>query len=256
MTRGSGSIDIIGAGNVAVHLVRRFTQQGLTVNAIGLRDLAKAKRFEGVDPTCIVAVEAIEEVADRPLILAVNDDSIAEVSQRFSERLLIHTSGSVPLDALTSGQKAVLYPLQTFSHARQVDWSVVPICIEAGDRDTLRTVRELAEFLSNTVHELDTAKRRHLHLAAVVANNFVNYLYGRSARYLAHNGLSFDLLLPLIAETASKAADIPPEHAQTGPARRNDQRTITHHLEMLADDTDLHEVYRLLTEKIIKQFYD
>jgi predicted short-subunit dehydrogenase-like oxidoreductase (DUF2520 family) len=249
-------IDLVGAGNLAHHLARRCTQKGWRVRTLFVRSINSVGSELRSLCQRVVALDDSSAPSDSvPVILAVSDDAVAMVSKHVHHQTQIHTSGSVPLSALASGQKAVLYPLQTFSHGVSPDWNQIPVCIEASDAATLEWVRTMATDLSPTVTHLDSEQRKHVHLAAVVVNNLVNHLYWLADQHLHHEGVKFELLLPLITETTRKLEQMSPDQAQTGPARRNDQSTLRLHKELLADDPKLQAVYHLITEQIITRYH-
>jgi predicted short-subunit dehydrogenase-like oxidoreductase (DUF2520 family) len=142
--------------------------------------------------------------------------------------------------------------LQTFSKAKKIDFKKVPLCIEAGNAKALQQLKVIAGNLSGVVDEVDGEQRKILHLAAVFACNFTNHLYHISQQLLESNGLNFDLLKPLIVETADKINGTLPKEAQTGPAVRGDDATIKTHLNMLQEDAGLQEMYIILSRSIKK----
>ena len=155
------------------------------------------------------------------------------------------------IDTLRSERRGVFYPMQTFSRFRLVDFSDIPIFIEASGADDLKLLRQLAERLSGSVYELSSADRQYLHVAAVFASNFSNHCYRLSEKVLEKHGIPFSVMLPLIDEVTAKVHGASPRDAQTGPARRNDANVIAKHLEMLADDEDIRRIYELMTNSII-----
>jgi len=190
-------------------------------------------------------------------LFAVKDSALPEIVKVFPpvEGLAAHTSGSVPMDVFAGyfDRYGVIYPLQTFSKTRAVSFENIPIFIEANNRDDENQVEKMASTFSDQVIRLSSEKRRQLHLAAVFACNFTNYLYTVAARILEEHDLPFDVLIPLIRETAAKVEEMPPILAQTGPAVRNDKNMIDKHLEMLRDYPDRQELYRILSESIYKE---
>jgi predicted short-subunit dehydrogenase-like oxidoreductase (DUF2520 family) len=110
----------------------------------------------------------------------------------------------------------------------------------------------MAASLSPKVYEATSAQRASLHMAAVFACNFANHMYALSARLLEKNGLPFDAMLPLIDETARKVHELHPQDAQTGPAVRRDANVMGKHLTMLADEPDLSEMYKIISDSIQK----
>ncbi len=244
-------ITIIGTGNISYHLEKAFAQTHRVIettvvsgrgNALSELLNENAIKNESGDGGDIINV----------YIITVSDDAIKAVSQHFkgSGNLVIHTSGSVPMEALPEGiKRGVLYPLQTFSRDRVVDLRTVPICIEAERKEDLNMLRQLAGSVSDAVYEINSEQRKALHLAAVFVNNFTNHLYEIGAEICAENKVPFELLKPLIKETALKIETLSPFAAQTGPARRNDMKTIQGHLDQLTSDS-FKEIYNLLTQSI------
>ena len=145
------------------------------------------------------------------------------------------------------GLHGVIYPMQTFSKERPVDFSQIPVFIEANTPAALSVARSLAQSVSTRVTELSSDQRRYLHLSAVFACNFANHCYALAAQILEQHGLSFDVMLPLIDETAAKVHTMHPADAQTGPAVRFDENVINAHLQLLDVQPRLQEVYSLLS---------
>ena len=202
------------------------------------------------------------ELAEADLyIIAVADKAIAGVAAsldlgragRTGRSVVAHTAGSVGLDVFPPDVRnaAVFYPLQTFSRGRMIDMRSVPILVEGRNAHSLKIVREVAEALSDSVIEADSARRAAAHLAAVFTNNFTNYMYTVGAQLAAEAGLDFGLLKPLVRETAAKALEAnSPVAVQTGPAVRNDFRTRSRHCEMLAAKPELQNLYINISKNI------
>lgn len=265
-------ISIIGSGGVATHLAHALQKAGHVIESIFSRTQANADILaaalqsqnqvsanRSIAATCNLAnLDSSSEL----YLIAVKDDALAAIVPHLpQDKLLVHTSGSVDMHVLkpTSTQYGVLYPLQTFSKTRLLNFKQVPLCIEGSDDSARNTLKHLAKSLSCAVHLVNSAQRSKLHLAAVFANNFVNHLYAISEQLLASNekGLRFELLRPLILETACKVQTMLPGAAQTGPAMRDDQTIITKHLALLtqmdfAADSLPVVLYKLLSEGIRK----
>lgn len=240
---------ILGTGNLSKHLGRAFTRaQGVElVQWVGRNALELEKAAGSIPYTTDFGSIAQGDI----YLIAVGDDAIGEVSIPLADRkgLVVHTSGTVPLEALRGKDRGVFYPLQSFSAQREVDFGEIPICIEAERPASLERLRALAGTLSKEVHEMGSHQRKILHLAAVFVNNFTNALYGLGQEICQGEGLDFELLKPLILETAQKVQTLPPREAQTGPARRGDLRTMQSHLELLKKKKH-RELYILLSEVI------
>lgn len=256
MNSGAITVDLVGSGNVAYHLAHRFSGAGIKLRNVYARDHAKLAQFpSGFKAKTLTDLGAHN--GDVVVVIAVSDDAIPALAEKITQNCIVmHTSGSVALDALPQTHRAVLYPLQSFSRTRNVDWQNLPIITEASTDKAFSAVQSISGRLSTRVEQLTSAQRLHLHLAAVIVNNFVNHLFGLSAGYLQSQQLPFDLLHPLIRETAAKIGEMPPLDAQTGPAKRNDETTINRHLEMLKEHPNAHVVYELLTEQIIRLHHE
>ena len=157
------------------------------------------------------------------------------------------------MDSLTTQKRGVFYPLQTFTKGRLLDFSTIPICIEASDNESLALLRLLGEAISQNIYDINSDQRKKLHLAAVFANNFSNHLFHISETLCEKEDLPFELLKPLILETVKKLETLSPKDAQTGPARRDDSISIEKHLELLTN-TNHKKIYTLLSEAITKTY--
>ncbi len=254
------TIILAGAGLVATQLAMAFTAKGLAVTQVWSRTLASAKKLAGIIQTNYTNdFRDITPHGDLYLV-CVPDDAIEEVAGRLplhDNQLLAHTSGSVPMDVLKacSHNVGVFYPLQTFSPGRIINFDHVPLLIEAGDLRNRRLLLSLAGKLSDQVIAMDSEKRKYAHLAAVFASNFSNFMYSIAGEILAMKGLSFDLLRPLIEETAAKVQSREPFSVQTGPAMRHDEAVIREHLRLLVEKEDLTAIYRLMSEMISRYTY-
>jgi predicted short-subunit dehydrogenase-like oxidoreductase (DUF2520 family) len=247
---------LIGSGNVATNLAYALLSADAEIIQVYSRKEANAKILaKKVKAKVITDLSKIDK---RPalIIIAVKDDAIEAVTKKIkvADGIVVHTSGSVPMDVLKKfDQYGVLYPLQTFSKTRIADFSNVPMCIEGSDISTLQSLTTVAETLSDCVYNLDSKQRQAAHLAAVFANNFTNHLYAVSEDLLNEHKLPFDLIRPLIDETAVKVMDISPASAQTGPAVRNDQTVMKNHLALLKKHPELKKLYSEFSTGILKR---
>ena len=185
-------------------------------------------------------------------IIAVSDDAIASVSDQlpFKNRLVVHTSGSAALDCLNNNnRKGVFYPLQTFTKRKEVDFNNIPICLEGENSTDFRLLEKVAKSISEKVFAINSKQRKALHVAAVFVNNFTNHLYLVGNEICKEHQVPFDILKPLILETAQKIITLSPEDAQTGPAKRNDKQTIEAH-QLFLTNTNQANIYKTLTQSI------
>jgi predicted short-subunit dehydrogenase-like oxidoreductase (DUF2520 family) len=250
-------IVIIGAGNLATQLALTLTEKGIRIQQIFSRKIEKAKELaEKTKSDFTNNLSDLTSEADLYLIV-VKDSAIQEVLEnlKINENcLIVHTAGSVPMDVLSdfTNNYGVFYPLQSFSKSRKIDFSTVPLCIEANHPSNLIKLQNLAETLSSSVHQINSEERKTLHLAAVFVNNFVNHFYVIGAEILKDKKLDFDLLRPLIFETVKKIEIMHPIDAQTGPAKRYDRNIIDDHLKMLQDKPEFQKIYSFVTESIYR----
>lgn len=247
---------IIGSGNVATHLAKKLSES-VKISQIYSRNIEHAGQLADiVSSSAIDNLDDIDRDADI-YIISVNDDAIAEIVSKTcrNDSLWVHTSGSVPMEALKdlSPHHGVLYPMQTFSKDVDVEIEKVPIFIEGSDEATLNDIRRFAERISPNVSIADSDARKKLHIAAVFACNFTNYLWGFSVDILETIGQDLHVMEPLVKATFEKALKVSPHEGQTGPARRNDRATIEKHLEELHGEAK--ELYSLLSQNIIKKFH-
>ena len=250
------NISLIGSGNVATHLAQALYDLKHQIVQVYSQNLKNAQQLASLVQA--QPVSQLQELQPADLyLIAVKDSAIAEIAAQLApltiQGIVAHTSGSTALDAIqqSSPHYGVFYPLQTFSKAKAVDFSQVPLLLEGSSAKVIQQLDILARQLSTQVYHYSTQQRRSLHLAAVIACNFSNYLYSVADDYLTRQGVDFDLLKPLILETASKIQHHAPIHMQTGPAVRHDQGILDMHQQMLESQPQLQQVYELLSQGIM-----
>jgi len=248
-------IAIIGSGNIATQLGLAFIISGHNINYVfSKNDLHKkvlAKKLK------CKAAGSINEIQSDVIIIAVNDNAIPKVALQLkgNDAIIAHTSGSVNMNVLKHLKKyGVIYPLQTINKIRKVEFRSVPLCIEGNNKQVEKILLQLASSISGNIYQLNSEQRLHVHLAAVIANNFSNHLFALSESYLKAHNLSFDLLKPLIKTTADNITTTSPALNQTGPAKRNDTKTIKQHLDLLAENPELKAIYKLISASIRKEY--
>ncbi len=241
---------ILGAGNVASNLCNAFAASNeVSVVQVYNRSKNSLKSILSSIPTTTMLSEVKEATV---YIIAIPDDAIKGFSETlpFKNNLVVHTSGSVLMNSLSeNNRRGVFYPLQTFSKNKKINFSEIPICVEAENKSDQILLFELGGAISENVQFINSAQRAKLHLAAVIVNNFVNFLYKTGNDLLSEENLSFELLKPLIKETANKISHLDPKEVQTGPAKRNDLKTIEKQLHLLKD-SPFKNLYQQLTKAI------
>jgi predicted short-subunit dehydrogenase-like oxidoreductase (DUF2520 family) len=245
------SVVILGAGNVGTHLVKAVqTAENLNLIQWYFRD-SKAIQFPIKDVELCHDLNRLK-LAD-VYIIAVSDKAVSELSKQlpFENRLVVHTSGSVAMKQLDmKHRRGVFYPLQTFSLTSDVAFSDVPFCIETMQKEDSKFLKNLATKMGSPSYMINTEQRQALHLSAVFINNFTNQLYRVAHELSDFKNINFDVLKPLILETAKKVQNMSPYSAQTGPAKRNDQVTINQHMRALENHPEYQSIYEQLTKSI------
>jgi len=243
-------ISIIGSGNVAQHLIEAFAKSNL-IEIIQVFSRTQKQISPVLDSNKIT--NDWNALADADLyIIAVSDDAIASVSSQlpFENRLVVHTSGSAPLTMLDDkNRKGVFYPLQTFTKGKNIDFKTIPFCLETQFENDYEILEKVAQSISDSTYKIDSHQRKALHVAAVFVNNFTNYLYQLGNDICQENHVPFEILKPLILETAEKLLTLTPKEAQTGPAKRNDISTIEAHESFLSNENQS-TIYKILTQSI------
>jgi predicted short-subunit dehydrogenase-like oxidoreductase (DUF2520 family) len=247
-------IILIGSGNVATHFGKALKASGHSILQVYSRSESSAKSLaKKLSCSYTTDIKKISDKADLFLI-AVKDEGIRSFLLKFAKtsKTIVHTSGSVSLKVFGKKFKncGVVYPVQTFSIHHKVNFKNVPVCIEATNTSTRKKITSLVKTVTGEIHYMNSSQRRKIHLAAVFANNFSNHLFAIAENILAHERISFDLLRPLILETAMKIQQHSPLEMQTGPARRGDSSVIEEHLKMLVDKKQFREIYQLISESI------
>ena len=249
-------ICVVGAGNLATQLSEALAQTGYKIVQVYSRTEESAKQLaDSLQTNFTTSTESITTEADIYFV-ALKDSAVDQVLSKveFGDKLLVHCSGSLPMNILSSysDNYGVFYPLQTFSKSRKVDFKKIPIFLEASSEENLNILEEIAHEVSESVTRLNSEKRKSLHIAAVFACNFANHCYAMAAKYLESKDLSFEILRPLIMETAQKVQELHPKDAQTGPAIRFDENIINAHLNELNEMPDLQELYNSISKSIFE----
>jgi len=247
----------IGSGNVATQLGLALKEKGVIIKQVYSKSYTNAEILAKK-----LDAEATSDIADIYMeadfyFYALKDMALRSILKKIDmpAGIQVHTGGSISIREFEgfSSRYGVFYPLQTFTVDKQVDFSVIPICIEACNQDVQEKLTALAGLVSQKVCLLNSEGRRKVHLAAVYACNFTNYMYDIASQILENSGIPFDIMYPLITETAEKIKTIKPYNAQTGPAVRMDETTIDKHLGMLSKNRDFKNIYKVLTKSINKR---
>lgn len=246
------NIVILGAGNVATHLFKAFeTSESAEVIQVYNHRLESLSFFQNKVEVCT----NIEDLKDADVyLICLKDDLIEDYASQLKHKnaMIAHTSGSFPM-LKNVEHSGVFYPLQSFSKHAELDYKYIPFCLESKTESGLKLLKTMAEDISNQVFAIDSQQRQTLHLAAVFVNNFTNHLYSIAEDICKKEDIPFDILKALILETAQKIQTQSPKLAQTGPAVRQDYKTIDRHLSQISDEK-LKTIYQLFTNSIIRNY--
>mgnify|MGYP000540923760 FL=1 len=248
-------IVLIGAGNLATHLGKALHAAGHDMVQVFSRTMQSAETLASLlDAEPLTDMAQVRDDAD-VYIFSVKDSALEQLISQLcggEKKVFLHTAGSMPMSVFRGKalHYGVLYPMQTFSKQREVDFCIIPCFIEANDEFALKQIEGLAGQISHRVYQLSSEDRKYLHLSAVFACNFANHCYAASQELLQQHGIPFDVMLPLIDETAAKVHGMTPKEAQTGPAVRYDENVIGKQIQLLENQPYFQKIYDCMSKSI------
>ena len=243
---------VIGTGKLASNLIGRLAVEPAVQLFLNGRNKPLVKQL-CESHTNVIPIELDDIPFNSLCILCVSDTAIASLAQELTSKncFLIHCAGAVSIDVLIphSNGAAVVWPLQSFSD-HFIHWEEIPLIVELHNASSGEDISWLLNCLGGPVHHLNSERRKHLHLAAVMVNNFSNYLFAVAQEYCVHEGLPFETLKPLLQETIARIGDTSMHEYQTGPAIRGDYETISGHLKLIENNADAKSLYEFMTQAI------
>ena len=244
-------ISIIGAGNVGINMFEALRKKKeIKMVSLFNRSIEKILSHRRK----IFITNNINEIKKSDIyIISTNDDSIEKVSKKLKGRdgLIVHTSGSTEMNVLSIHKNfGVLYPLQTLTKDKLCNFKKIPICIEGNNDVSKKKLEKLVKIIGSKYYHIDSKQRLSLHVSAVFACNFTNYLFSIAYDICTENKMPFEILFPLIRETIEKIEKNNPSKIQTGPAIRKDMNTIKKHLKFIKSKNSK-KIYSILTQAII-----
>jgi len=249
-------IVFVGAGNLATNLAKALYHKGFLITQVYSRTAANARILANtVEAEWTDSIDDINNEGEIYFVCLTDTalvEMLPQIVKNKEHALFLHTAGSVSIDIWKGlvDRYGVVYPMQTFSKQVEVDFSEIPIFIETNNEEDHQLVKAIASTLSKKIYDTTSKQRKVLHLAAVFTCNFTNHMYAIAADLLSRYDLSFDVMLPLVDETARKVHQLPPIDTQTGPAIRSDKNVINDHLDMLSGDPEMKELYELISKSI------
>lgn len=255
-------LTVIGAGNLAHHLVPALHNIGYKISQVWSRTLINANALaHKVNTVAIDNLEMIESDSSLYLIL-VKDDALSSVCEALPplnpDAIIAHSSGAGSIAVLEhlTDHWGCFYPLQSFRKNQASRLSEVPFLVNGNDEHTIRELRILARQLSTRVSNCHDEDRLRYHLSAVFINNFTNHLACLAKDFLQANDLDPKYLDTISRTTFDKIINHDPCESQTGPAIRKDLDLISRHLKLLEGKTSMQDVYRMLSDNIINTYHN
>ncbi|MBI4645655.1 MAG: DUF2520 domain-containing protein [Bacteroidia bacterium] len=251
-------IVFIGAGNLATNLAPALKNAGCKIIQVIDKTIKSAEFLAKILDCSYTGNIKNADLSADIYFFTVPDNSLVPIlsSNIFNNKFLVHCAGSLPLNIFKqyTTDYGVFYPFHTFLKFKPSDFSNIPLCVETSSIKNLKILSNLAEHVSKKVYILDSEKRFILHIAGIFACNFSNYFYTIAKELLEREQLSFEMLKPVIAETAGRISEISPEDAQTGPARRNDYEIINKHIEYLKNYPYYRDLYAMISQGITNHY--
>jgi len=251
-------VSVLGSGNVAYHIARKLRAEDLVIDCVFSRNCVTGQSLaDEVGAYFIDNLQLLPQDSEA-YIFMMSDTANRTIAQQVElpcNAILVHTSGSLPIDIFNAKNAAVMYPFQTFSRDVKIeDFSSIPICIETSNADTFHEMRCLAEKISPLIYELSFEQRKLLHVAGVFAANFMNHSVCLAQKLLQDNNIPINILTPLLKQSFAKILSNGAYASQTGPAARGDRKIIDSHIDMLTSDENIAKVYKIMSESILKTY--
>jgi predicted short-subunit dehydrogenase-like oxidoreductase (DUF2520 family) len=248
------NIVIIGSGNIATFYGVRFKEAGHTIQQVLSPNpdhaLTLAKRL---DCEAVHDYSVLNRDADL-YILGVPDNALYALSEtlRLPNKYVLYGAGAVPLNVLSSISEHIICLWCLFSVTKNAlpEQQQFPVVYNTLEPHDALLAKQLAQLLSDVQYALTDYQKGKTHLAAVFVNNFTNHLYAIAHQLLQESDIDFNLLMPMILDTALRIQHKNPASLQTGPAVRNDTQTLKEQENLLVDHPHFKDVYRSLSESI------
>ena len=247
------NFSIIGSGNIAHYIGTRCKEAGNVIeNIISTNETTGTSLAEKLDATYL---SDYNQSQSKTFLLAIPDDAIRDLISEdfFNDKSVIHTSGSIGLEELTelSEHRACIWPIFSIKKEKLPTRNDIPFVLQSSNQPSRKKAVSFLKCLTNNVSEVDDKQKAILHLSAVLVNNFTNHLFAQSEQLLSSRNLSFnDLMIPIIQNTVNKLSHESPINLQTGPAVRGDQGTINKHLDVIQENPQLQEIYKVISKAI------
>ncbi len=257
----TGGITIVGPGALGNALLQFFINHNYRIHSVWDRSsihfydnsskISDKKRSD---------TEIEEKDLGSTLILTVPDDQIRLVSEylsnsqvKWDHKRVIHCSGNLMSDECLAlknrgASVASMHPIQTFTRGDGAEkLENIYISLE-GDKSLTSDLTDMIKEMGAHPLNLNPEQKRSVHLAAVIACNYLVTLLSRSEQVLkdAELDVNLNILEPLISQTIVNIFKKGINDSLTGPIARGDITTVEQHLEMIEGNPSLTLIYKIL----------
>jgi len=208
---------IIGNGRLARHLMRYLALLNIPYRQYTRKSPDQFKSYiSGISHVLVL-------ISDTEIVNFVTENKPFTKP----DTIWIHCSGLVTTELAESA-----HPLTSFSdHLFDLDfYKTIPFVLEKGRRPFF----ELFPSMPNPHVTIESSEKEHYHAMCVLSGNFSTILWMEFEKYLSTQlCVPGSTMLPYLKSITQNL-----EHSSdplTGPLKRNDQQTISKHLENLGD---------------------
>ncbi len=241
---------IIGSGNMANFLAEHLVKRKLNLTQIHSRNTLSGNSLsERVNCTFEADINSINAAV---IFVAVTDNQVLKIFRKLPlNSIVLSTSGVINLAKSTHPNCGVFYPLQTLSKTNYSEPFLGPILLEAKNEMVSNYLIQLCKKMHFKHEFTRSIERKNIHLIAVFLNNFINHIACTGFLEATKRGVDITLLKPLMEKTFKTILADQSCENQSGPAKRNDKKTINQHLELLDGETK--KLYKSLTKSILSK---
>jgi predicted short-subunit dehydrogenase-like oxidoreductase (DUF2520 family) len=260
------SLSIIGTGSLGSTLEQFFEENGYSIRSVWNSRGGKvySNRSGPIKETKASVPEKEGETGDF-VFITTPDDLISKTARdlagkpiHWQEKVVIHCSGNLTSDELTSlsekgAQTVSMHPIQSFKKGDGSErFQDITISLQ-GDETGKELLKPIIGEMGAKCLMLDKKQKRYLHIAAVMASNYLVALMFGVENLLKDVDLEegFESLEPLVHQTVNNVFEKGPTDALTGPISRGDSESVQMHLNELSG-SEPEVLYKILGIEAVK----
>lgn len=260
------SVTIIGTGALGSTLLVFLKNAGYVVRSTwnskgGLIYSDKSGEYHQIHS---LIPKTDSEIGDL-VFITTPDDLIKKIAKNLSQnfvswedKTVVHCSGNLTSDELNALSKkganvVSMHPIQTFKKGDGSErFKNITISLQ-GDEEPKEKLKSLIEEMGANCILLDKKQKRYLHIAAVMASNYLVALMFSVENLLKDVELDegFNAMETLIHQTVKNIFENGPTKALTGPISRGDRESVETHMKELAG-RDQEKIYKILGIETLK----